>query len=231
MNETKEYKDKVLDRPLEIINDLIDVFTLNGPKHIADIGACDGLSSIKYMFTFPNSRVVAFEPREDNYKKLEENISLYGFQDKITTRRIALGDKAEKDVEFWESYGQAEGINDHDTGNMSSSLYRPKDHLQAHTWCKFKSSKTDVVRLDDLEFKGFDFIHIDVQGAELKVFKGAEESLKSVKAIWCEVANIELYEGQPRKRDILKFLGMRGFKCTKDTCGNNKFGDCFLRRK
>lgn len=232
MKNTKEYKDKVLRQPLEIINELVDVFGPEGPGRIADIGACDGLSSIKYAMVFPKTIISAFEPRKDNFEEMEMNIKIYRMVGRIVPRMVALSDKEEERVEFWESYGQAPGNPDHDTGIWSSSLLEPKEHLKQHTWCMFRRNQVfNVTTLDTLHLKEFDFIHIDVQGAELKVFKGAVGSLKSVKAIWCEVANIELYKGQPMKKDIINFLTPLGFKVKKDTCGDKKFGDVFFERK
>jgi FkbM family methyltransferase len=227
---TREEKDKTLGLPLEILNDLVDVFGPDGPARIADIGACDCLSSIKYVMTFPKTFVMAFEPRQDNCTEASVNVGLYGMIGQVTILKYALGDRDQKGVTFYQSFGQAEWVKNNDTGNKSSSLLPPKEHLKEHLWCKFKESKCDMVTLDSFHFKPFDFIHIDVQGAELQVFKGAEEALKSVRAIWCEVSNVELYQGQPMKGEVETFLECRGFRKTKDTCGNKKFGDCFFRR-
>jgi FkbM family methyltransferase len=227
---TKESKNRSLLHPLENFNELVSTFGADGPKRIADIGACDGLSSIKYCMTFLKAIVTAFEPREDNYKEMEDNIKEYGMAGRIITRRTALGDHEEKNAKFYRSYGQAEQVKDTDTGKWSSSLLRPKEHLKEHTWCHFKEDVCDVTNLDSLKLGPFDFIHIDVQGAELKVLNGAQEELKQVEAIWMEVANIELYEGQPTRRELLDWLGLRRFKLIKDTCCDKKYGDCFLKR-
>jgi FkbM family methyltransferase len=232
---TKEAKDNALRQPCEILSNLLDIFSEIGPRRIADIGACDGLSSIKYVMLFPDTHIVAFEPREDNYLELEANIKLYGMASKIATRRTAISDHNERNVPFFLSYGQAEWVKDSDTGNKSSSLLAPKEHLKAHTWCKFRPDKCDIATLDSFltgpdKFHPFDFLHVDVQGGELNVFRGAETALKYVKAIWTEVSNIELYEGQPLKMDIIQYLSLRGFNCTKDTCGDKIAGDCFFER-
>jgi hypothetical protein len=67
-------------------------------------------------------------------------------------------------------------------------------------------------RLDDIhEANGADFLKLDVQGAELMILENAQELLRSVSLIQCEIEFIELYEGQPLMADIDKFLRSQGF--------------------
>jgi FkbM family methyltransferase len=67
-------------------------------------------------------------------------------------------------------------------------------------------------RLDDIhEANGADFLKLDVQGAELMILENAQEALRSVSLIQCEVEFIELYEGQPLMADIDEFLRSHGF--------------------
>jgi FkbM family methyltransferase len=67
-------------------------------------------------------------------------------------------------------------------------------------------------RLDDLaEIAAMDMLKIDVQGAELMVFKGAEEKLKRAVAIHTEVCFLELYKNQPLFGDVDVDLRSRGF--------------------
>lgn len=70
-----------------------------------------------------------------------------------------------------------------------------------------------------------DFIHIDVQGAELLVFEGLEKQLGKVDLIWIEISNAELYCGQPLTDEIDAFLKGQGFFCLKSNLDNNISGD------
>jgi FkbM family methyltransferase len=159
----------------------------------------------------------------------KENIRHYACEG-ITIIKAALSDKASTNSTFYSSYGQAEWITDRDTGNKSSSLLEPKEHIGMHKWCKFKQEQVNVVTLDSclgepFFVAPFDFIHIDVQGNELAVFRGGEEMLRHCTAVWCEVANIELYKGQALKKDVVDFMVARGFYVMKDTCGTKAAGD------
>ena len=72
-----------------------------------------------------------------------------------------------------------------------------------------KIIEIDTVLLDDivkeLKVNRIDFLKIDVEGAELDVLKGAEESLKFTKNIAMELH----YEGEDE--EIRRFLEERGF--------------------
>jgi hypothetical protein len=64
-------------------------------------------------------------------------------------------------------------------------------------------------RLDDLpQVAAIDMLKIDVQGAELLVFKGAEEKLKRAVAVHTEVCFLHLYKNQPLFGEV--DLALRG---------------------
>lgn len=71
-------------------------------------------------------------------------------------------------------------------------------------------------RLDDIpEIGNVDYIKIDVQGAELMVFRGAEKLLENVLLIHSEVEFHELYENQPLFADVDTYLRSRNFLFTR----------------
>ena len=217
---TKEQRDKFIAAGSEIEKELKDIFG-KGPITFADIGACDGLSTIIYMNLFPGSTGVAFEPLPENVADMMQNFHDYGIN--IDIRMVALSNKV-GDAVFYKSSGEAPKVEGWDTGNKSSSLLRPKRHLTEHSWCKFTQTKVTTTKLDSYKYK-FDFIHMDVQGAELLVLKGGEKTVKLAKAVWIEVSNIELYANQALKNQVSHFMQHLGFKCILDTCGNHKYGD------
>lgn len=69
----------------------------------------------------------------------------------------------------------------------------------------------EIRTLDSLGFKP-EFLKIDVQGYEIEVFKGAEETLKSVLVLRTEVMFNPMYIGQPLFGEIDAFLRARGFR-------------------
>lgn len=74
----------------------------------------------------------------------------------------------------------------------------------------------ETKRLDDIaEIDDADYIKIDVQGAELLVFQGAERLLDKVMLLQCEVEFVELYERQPLFADVDTYLRGRNFMFMK----------------
>lgn len=102
--------------------------------------------------------------------------------------------------------------------SMTSSLYEPdlecmgQYHNLPH-FCQVEESwEMQTVRLDDvMEARGADYLKLDVQGAELDVLRGAEETLRSVVAIQTEVEFVPIYRGQPLFAEIDQFLRAHGF--------------------
>lgn len=67
-------------------------------------------------------------------------------------------------------------------------------------------------RLDDIADLGdIDFFKIDVQGAELSIFRNARKVLEQALVIQTEVCFAELYKGMPLSSDIDAFLRTNGF--------------------
>ena len=156
----------------------------------------------------------------DNQKFIKEHIVKYN------VRNVELLPYAVSDTKgvshFYVSSGkpkdQPNGL-DWDFGNKSSSLLLPNEN-NSPEWLDFKEKiNVETITLNDFfvekELDGIDFVHMDVQGAELKVLKGAKKYLNKVKAIWLEVSNIELYKGQPLTSDIEDFMKSRGFELIK----------------
>ena len=53
---------------------LVQLFDKKEDLTIFDIGACEGLSSIRYLSIFPKSYAYAFEPIPNNFKTVQNNI-------------------------------------------------------------------------------------------------------------------------------------------------------------
>lgn len=230
MNTTKEKRDAFINAGSEIEKELYQIFKKDDPIIIADIGACDGLSSIIYARMFPNAFIHAFEPRQDNFDLMFKNFEEYGLMNRCEMHLCALGDR-DGMVPFYRSKGQAPGVKGWDTGNKSSSVLKPKEHLKCHKWCEFDREMVVMHRLDDMHVDYIDFAHIDVQGAEAMVLDGGKNTFKTTKTIWMEVAEIELYEHLVKRNAIISRMeNLYGFKVMKDTCEGKIFGDILFVR-
>lgn len=95
-------------------------------------------------------------------------------------------------------------ITDQHTG-QSNSLLKPALHEQYYPEIVFDKKETVCVRkLDSIYYleDRFNCMVIDVQGAELSVLRGAENSLKHINYLLAEVNKEELYEGCTMVADL-----------------------------
>ena len=71
---------------------------------------------------------------------------------------------------------------------------------------------TPTTRLDDLDdVSQFDLLKIDIQGAELMVFQGGRDKLRSAVAVQTEISFVPLYERQPTFGEVDVELRSQGF--------------------
>lgn len=212
-----------INQPLAIEKELKVLFGKKNPITIFDIGACEGEDSIRYANLFPQSDIYAFEPLPQNLKKINDATVQYKKKN-IAVFPYALSDKTGDSV-FYVSSGAPEGQENNkewDFGNKSSSLLPPDKHIEIVKFIDFKKEmQVKTITLDTFcqnnQIISIDFIHMDVQGAELMVLNGAKKSIFSIKAIWLEVSKVTLYKDQPLYGDIEKFMSENNFILIKDT--------------
>jgi FkbM family methyltransferase len=206
--------------------ELSKIFKTQDPLVIFDIGACEGEDSIRYARLFPNSRVYTFEPLPENQALVLANFEKFGVKN-AELQSFALADR-EGTSTFHVSSGKPpkkwEG-EQWNYGNKSSSLLKPELHNERFDWIEFsRSIEVQCNTIDRFLIKNrllrIDFIHMDVQGAELLVLKGAGSRISEITSIWLEVSEEELYKHQVLKNELEKFLLENGFVKTHDEkCG------------
>jgi len=128
----------------------------------------------------------------------------------------------------------------HVTNNLqSSSMLELHDHLLEHprvvktrTMTLETTTVPDLLERHSLPATGYDFVNLDIQGAELLALRGMERMLGDVRAIYTEVNEKELYSGCAQLDDVLDFLGDRGFVCAEVAMTRHGWGDAlFIRDK
>ena len=224
-------REKFIESPVEIKFELLHFFNKKDPLIVFDIGACEAEDSIRYADLFPDAAIYAFEPRLDNYQKGQELIRQYN-KTNIIFENIALSNK-NGTAEFHLSEGEPESLRNDEHwnyGNKSSSLLPPSEELKKHTgWLTFEKkiivqTKTLASYVSEKNISTIDFMHIDVQGAELMVLEGAGSFCNKVKIIWMEVEAIRLYKNQPLKDEVEYFMNNKNFINVLDTV-NQVSGD------
>jgi 2-O-methyltransferase len=210
-----------INQPIPIEDELSFLFNKSKSLTIFEIGACEGEDSIKYARMFPDSNIYIFEPLPKNIEYIKGNLSKYGIKN-VKYFDIALSSE-NGNADFYISKGRPKGApeTDWDYGNKSSSLLLPDKHQELAPFIKFE----DKIIVPTITLHSFckenniseiDFIHMDVQGAELMVLQGAGELLNSIKAIWLEVSKVHIYKNQPLADDVYKFMQEHNFVLFKD---------------
>jgi FkbM family methyltransferase len=124
----------------------------------------------------------------------------------------------------------------YDPGNKGcSSLLYPKNSI-IHMYQKTVSVKTltidSLIKRNNFEYKDFQLLDIDVQGAELFVLKGAEQLMKHVNYISLEVTFLSTYyENNPLFEEIVEFLNFKNFKHVENKMYESSWGDALFVRK
>jgi FkbM family methyltransferase len=200
---------------MEIEKELVEKFGKDSEIIIADIGAFDGMSTVAYLSLFPKAKSILFEARKDNCKLCRQNMEKAGIENRTLVINAVLG-KFNKKASFYNSKGHTKRSKDQ--WSYSSSIYPPKVHLRLYPWCKFDKETVDIIPLKSVYDGKIDFIHIDVQGAELMVFEGMINDMNGARMVWMEVSNTELYAGQPTRIQVEKYMTDKGFELIKNTC-------------
>jgi hypothetical protein len=115
------------------------------------------------------------------------------------------------------------------SNGQSSSLLPPEQHLTKYPSISFaKDAEITTSRLDSILPIGsrFDFINLDIQGAELRALRGLGARLADVKWAYLEVNMLRLYEDCALVGEIDAFMGTFGFvRIATRTAGSAGWGD------
>ncbi|MFC1676337.1 FkbM family methyltransferase [Planctomycetota bacterium] len=173
------------------------------PIKIVDVGAMilDSNPPEYHALLKPGvSKLIGFEPNEQECRKLNESCN-----DDSSYLPYFIGDGSERKFNLCKY-------------NATSSLYESNMNLlekfqNLAELCELiETSAVSTMRLDDIDqVKGADYLKIDVQGAEVDVFNGAENLLSEIMIIHTEVEFVPIYIDQPLFAEVDHILRKNGF--------------------
>ena len=145
-------------------------------------------------------------------KKINENINIV---------QAVITDNDDEDVSFMIT-----------NNKESSSIFNFGTHAVEHPHIfeierrRLKSITLNTLfERNNIPHDRYDFINIDIQGAELKALKGAERILPHIKAIYAEVNEKMLYEGAALLPELDEYLAAFNFKRVITNITRHGWGD------
>jgi len=187
----------------------IDWLNEIGPKEtLLDIGANVGMYSI-YAGVVRGATVIALEPESQNYSLLNINIRLNKLDHLIAAYCIGVSDKDTFDYIFMANL--VAGDANHAVGEpLNTDLQSFSDDIKFAQGCV--TYKIDSL-VNDNKIPVPDYVKIDVDGFEHKVFEGAKETLRNKKI---KSVLIEINPKLPEHLALIEQIESLGFKFSQD---------------
>lgn len=201
----------------ERLQHLLPVIDLNSWRNILDIGAMDGWEGVNLAKVFPDATIHAFEPSRANCERCIKTYMLQPahIRSRIGLSQIALNDTTST-IEFYAvDEEKAAAVKGKVNTGMGSLLQLENPDMWPWEHNAQISTTVQGYRLDDwcreTNTETVDAIWMDVQGAELKVLRGAENTLANIQVIMTEAGVKPYYHGHTLKPDIDQYLASKGF--------------------
>ena len=189
------------------LNEICQLLQKTPRPVVFDVGAHHGQTARTFAKSFPGGTLHCFEPFPDSFAELKKNSKNYPAAN-------------------LEPFGFSDSIGQHEfhinASTATNSLLQLESHA-ATTWgnsvlttvAKMKCNfETIDGYLDRKGIQQIDLLKMDVQGAEYKVLKGAEMSLRTdrIRNVYMEIITGETYSGQLRFVDYLSLMDSYGFR-------------------
>lgn len=195
-------------------HDLKNIFEHEELRHVAKVGVvhvgADVGQEVTQYFSYGFENIILIEANPECYKIL---VSKFGDDSRIKIFNYAICDK-QGVVDFH--------IHTSRSGNTEPASILPMKRFKeiVKTLHTTKTIQVPAITLDALfeehqiALGAYNFVNIDIQGAELLAFRGAEKLLASVDVIVSEVNVVEMYENGALEDDVVKLLDQQGFDKT-----------------
>jgi len=174
------------------------------PHVVFDIGAHHGWFFHCWLDWCPNAEVHAFEPFPPSYQAI---LRQYGVDPRVSLRQTGVGATVGEQTFYV--------LNESTVSN--SFLVPNREVWESVRYNTGLVTETTVpvttidAYVDQQHVEQIYLVKIDVQGYEMHVLRGAEQSLPKIEHIFVEAGIQRLYEGAPRFSDAFEFLTARGF--------------------
>lgn len=192
------------------------------PKGLIHIGAHKAEECTIYSRS-GTEKVLWIEGNPNLLPLIQENISIYS---KNKVCQALLSDIDDKKIRF-----------NITNASMSSSILELGTHKEQYPNIKVEkelllySSRFDsYIKKNNIIIEEYDFVNIDIQGAELLALKGFGDFLDKINYIYTEVNIDNVYEGCSLLDEMDEFLLEKGFQRVELSLKYKSWGDAFYIR-
>jgi len=201
------FEEIFIDRDYNIVDDKIK----NAKSLIIDVGAHIGCFSIYTAILNPDVKILAFEPDENNYKLLKENL-LLNHSKNVQPKNLAVAGKEE--VRTLNINGDS---HNHSFYNAENKISERK--IQTTTIQKILKNHAKV-----------DLIKIDCEGAEFEILRNlTEEEFSKTESIYIEFHE---FEERMNRSELKSILEKNGFQVRiSESRYDRRFGFIFAENK
>jgi FkbM family methyltransferase len=161
---------------------------INPNRNILEIGGHCGTSSVVYSsFLNDNQKLYVYEPQNNMYNLLVQNINQNNLQNKIIPHNLG--------VFCFEGNGKMNGIDLDGGGGVVAKRYNEENNMN----CNFggiglgdDGENISLTTIDNMNLDDIGFIHCDAQGSENFIFSKGIETIKKYRPVIL-YENNELY--------------------------------------
>ncbi len=161
------------------------------PSFIIDLGANVGYASIYFSNRFPNARIFAIEPEENNYRIAKKNTAPYK---NVQLEKGAIWHKSEQINLIDKGYGEASYMVEKGDGVNPIRAYTIKEVMQM------------------MNVQHIDILKVDIEGTEKELFESGYEE-------WLPLTKVLITETHDRykagcSRSLFNMIGKYDFSLT-----------------
>lgn len=196
------------------------LYDFNSPTetpNILDVGANIGIATLYFKSKHPRAKIKAFEPVGESFEALKENTKSL---ESVELFNYGLSDYEGEGV----IYGESDTAEKSMTENFIKSKKFTEEQLKPIP-CIFK-------KLSSFVTEPIDFLKIDIEGSEGKVFKELHESgkLKMIKELVMEY-HYNLVNKENELGELISRLHKNNFHLTFSVNSNKEIYPIFIRGK
>lgn len=193
------------------------------PKGVIHCGA-NLAQEIDWYYDNGVERTIWIEAIPSVYKEMKNIISRYP---KTIGINSCLSDINGHEVIFniSSNHGESSSMFDFETHSIHHPDVTFVDSI------KLKTKRLDAILLEkSINIKEFDFLNIDLQGAELLALKGLGDNLRMFDYVYIEVNRDELYKGCAKFDEVNDYLSDFGFELKEVKWTGAGWGDAFYMK-